>query len=305
MINCPCSTSGEVQLDSALETLAKLRSSCPVLAKLVLPDKIWDRFEQWHRNPDDVASHCSVILLALHRGCLSEVTLPLHSLVMDGAEVKADLTPQYRNDLAERWMHYAGATERHQKSRMFRGRLVELQFAEWLSKSGYRVVGLEALGGESDISARTASGAPATFEVKFIGTEDDDFEAVVKALAGHGGGRVISPYSPINYLLFRAYEAARQLGQVAGLRKAAVIIDALAWDRFEMQLEQGWVNWDAPEFLGSCQDWERFLATQLGRYPGLPGDLAATLASLDELLVVVQSSRFQFNPKYTHVKKVA
>lgn len=305
MTDCPCSTTGEVEFDSALDTLTELRSKCPVLSKLVLPDPVWGRFAQWHRNPDEVAAHCSIVLLALHRGCLSHVTVPLHSLVMNGAEVKADLTQQYRNDLAERWMHYADPTERHQKSRMFRGRLVELQFAAWLSDSGHDIVGLEALGAASDIATRAANGDPAAFEVKFIGAEDDDFTAIVKALAGRGGGRAVSPYTPINYLLFRAYEAARQLNQVGGSRKAAVIIDALAWDRFEMQLQEGWVNWDVPEFIGHSQDWEQFLAKQLNKYPGLPGDLAATLHPLDELLILVQSSRFQFTAKYTHFAKAA
>jgi hypothetical protein len=301
MTDCICSTAGAVEFDFAMDTLAELRSKCPVLSKLLLPDAVWERFERWHRNPDEVAAHCSIVLLALHRGCLPGITVPLHSLIMDCGEVKTDLSQQYRNDLIERWMHYADATERHQKSRMFRGRLVELQFANWLRDQGQDIAGLEALGAMSDITTRQQNGGQVAFEVKFIGAEDDDFEAIVKALAGAGGGRAVSPYAPINYLLFRAYEAARQLNNIEDSRRVAVIIDALAWDRFEMQLQGGWVNWKVPGFIGnSSEDWEEFLAKQLVKYPGLPDDLAATLHSVGELLILVQSSRFDFTIKYAH-----
>ena len=77
-------------------------------------------------------------------------------------------------------------------------------------------------------------------------------------------GTWLSPVPAVNYLLFRAYEAAVQL-QRSGLRRAAVVVVS-DWDRFEMQLEGGWVDWTAPQFKE--QDRELLPALR-ARYPNL------------------------------------
>jgi len=51
-------------------------------------------------------------------------------------------------------MFYEDPLERHQKSRIFNGLVVELQFAEWLETLGWTIVGLEAFRDGPDIEAR-------------------------------------------------------------------------------------------------------------------------------------------------------
>jgi hypothetical protein len=87
---------------------------------------------------------------------------------------RPNVRQQYLQDLRERWMLYSDPHERHQKARIFLGRLVELQFAEWLELQGWTVSGLEALRQGPDFEAYTHDGRPTAFEVKFIGTENDD-----------------------------------------------------------------------------------------------------------------------------------
>jgi hypothetical protein len=99
---------------------------------------------------------------------------------------------------------------------MFLGRLAELQFAEWLEELGWKIVGLEALRTGSDIEAETHDAVRGGFEVKLIGTEDTDFKLILQSLAGKIVADSVSPYAAVNYLLFRVYEAAKQL---AGMKK--------------------------------------------------------------------------------------
>lgn len=64
-----------------------------------------------------------MVLLALERGHLDRITSPVH---------------------------------RYLKSRIFRGRLTELQCAEWLEAQGWVIEGLEALRQGPDIEAITS-----------------------------------------------------------------------------------------------------------------------------------------------------
>lgn len=297
-ITCACQTVDEVDHAVALETLATIRDECPVLSDIILPNSVWPWFEEWHRRPDEVAWHCSVTLLALQRQCLNRVTSPIHRFLFDGNTVLPTVSQNYTADLRERWVRYADPTERHQKSRMFRGRVVELQYASWLEDNGHRINALEALGGSSDIVTVSPDGAETAVEVKFIGVEDGDFITLLEAIAVGPTASVVSPYAPLNYLLFRAYEAAKQLGKAAGRRIVTVIIDGVGWDRFQMQLEDGWIDWAKPHFMGEDAAWATFLDGQKTRYPGLPDDLAAVLHSVDAVWILTQSGRFEFSLVY-------
>ncbi len=65
----------------------------------------------------------------------------------------------------------------------------------------------------------------------------------------------MSLYSAVNYLLFRTFEAGRQLQAVGERRRiAAIVIEDLTWWRFELQLKNNWLDWHRPVFL--CADAE-------------------------------------------------
>ena len=174
------------------------------------------------------------------------------------------------------------------------GRLVELQFAEWLEALGWEIAGLEALGEDSDIEARRQRSQLTAFEVKFIGTDDVDFEVVRMSLKGESAAKAVSPYSATNYLLFRGYEAAKQLQKVKHARVALLVVDAVTGFRFEY----GWIDWNDPRFFPGDQSWQEFLKRKRHRYSLLESDLRPTLNSVNAVWIVELSSGYKYDRKY-------
>jgi TPP-dependent pyruvate/acetoin dehydrogenase alpha subunit len=72
-------------------------------------------------------------------------------------------------------MLYSDPGKRHQHSRGFRGRLVELQYAEWLESQNHSILGMEAIRQGFDIEARSPDGVTTSYEVNFVGLEHRDF----------------------------------------------------------------------------------------------------------------------------------
>ncbi len=130
--DCSCSKRQGRVGEGSLELFAAVRSRCPALHRIFVPDDVWPDFQQWHRQPDTVAHHRSILLLAMERGHLGRVTTAVHRYLMTAGLARPDVRQPYLLDLRERWMLYSDPIERHQKARMFSGRLVELQCAEWL-----------------------------------------------------------------------------------------------------------------------------------------------------------------------------
>ena len=155
MEDCSCSQRQGRVSEGSLEIFAAVRSRCPALHRIFVPDEVWPSFQQWHRQPDLIARHRSILLLAMERDHLGRATSAGHRYLMTAGLPRSDVRQQYLRDLRERWMLYPDPIERHQKSRMFLGRLVELQCAEWLELQGWTVSGLEALREGPDIDAST------------------------------------------------------------------------------------------------------------------------------------------------------
>lgn len=271
-----------------------LRKKCPALREVFLPDSIWQQFRDWHTRPDDEAAHRSIVLLAFRRGCLSRVTKPIHRYILSSNGVRTVVRKQYLQDLRERWMLAGDPVERNRLSRIFRGRIVELQFALWLEHQSHSVVGLEATRQGPDIETASPDGNHNSWEVKFIGVEDGDFRNFLESIAGLPAATWVSPYTAMNYLVFRVYEAARQLRTASGRKTVAVVIDDTAWFRFEMQLTGNWIDWKNPVFISQDSEWTQFLEPQQKRYPDLPNDLASTIQEVDSIRIFRQTSRFEF-----------
>lgn len=283
----------------ALESFARVRSRCPALRQLLVPDDLWPEFAQWHREIDDVAWHRSSLLLAWERGTLGRVISAVHRFLIRDGQLRQETVAQYRQDLRETWMLASEPTQRHRRSRAFAGKLAELQFGEWLEAQGWAVSGLEAIGAKTDIEASSSENpATAALEVKLIGVEDADFAAIVRSLANQPSVHWVSPYDAANYLVFRAYEAACQLRHVESRRIAVVAIEELTWHRFAPQIDGGWIDWEHPSFFdrtsGATGEWEFFLESRNSQHPDLPGDLAQTLRRLDELWILVRSEGHRY-----------
>ncbi len=142
---CACSQMREKDDGLTIDHLERIRDECPALRLLLLPDPVWSEYRIRQKTQVDVGHHESSILIALRRGVLSKITMPIHRFLLRESTVRSDVRSQYRKDLAERWMLDPGVGRRHQKWRIYQGRMVELQFALWLDEHGRRVKGLEAL----------------------------------------------------------------------------------------------------------------------------------------------------------------
>jgi hypothetical protein len=270
MMDCQCHAAVLDESRPLIEAFEEVRESCQALRLVCVPDDTWPAFKAWHLTQDTVALHHSVFVLALDRGHLARLTAPIHRYLIQNGEVLPSMRAQYREDLKERWMLDPDPLRRHQLCRIYLGRITELQVAEWLETQGWTVTGIEALREGPDVTARHSSEGECDFEIKMVGTEDADFESILQAIASEPAGRVLSPYQVVNYLLFRAYEAAIQL-QRSGRRRAAVVVVS-DWDRFKMQFEGGWVDWAAPQFMpqdGSFLPWLQAHYTEATTATGL------------------------------------
>jgi hypothetical protein len=277
-----------------LEEFSELREHCLALRDILIPEEIWPRFREWHALPDEEGAHSSVALLAFRRGLTPLVTSPIHEFLLSAVGPLPNLRNQYLKDLREKWMFADDPMERHRLSRIFRGRLAELQFASWLQSRGHTIVGLEAITEGPDIMAVAAEGESYAYEVKFIGLEDANFATILRSMHGQPAGGAVAVYRPINYLLLRIYEAARQLRAATKRKKVVVIIDELAWYRFDMQLRGNWIDWSNPQFVGLYEDDWRPLLSMLKDADDLPTGLGAVIREVDSVNIFRQNYAFEF-----------
>jgi hypothetical protein len=297
-MNCCCSDPYREGRE-LLDQFAEIRRGCPVLGQLLVPDADWNAFQEWDRQPRDDVHHRSMLLLALERDHLGALTGPLHRFLVEDGRVKATVTKQYRQDLRERWLVKSTEVERHQKSRGFLGKVVELHVAAWLEQRAWRVVNLAALGGQFDIEATPpeqvdgAPAAPIPIEVKFIGTEDPDFGAVLQSArtGPHADSRSLP--AAANYAQFRLYEAALQI-QKAGARGIAILVidDYVAWPRIEFVLP--WIDWEHPHWFPVDESWRPFWQAQVLARPQIEQDLPDVLAALDLACVLRLVDGFRY-----------
>lgn len=301
MYSCACEEIGSVRFDDRLRTLEMIREQCPVIKQLLIPAKNWEAFKTFEAGKRDEALHASKLVVALLNGDLGRITLPIHKFLFNQDGPKAELMNQYREDLQERWMFAHDEISRHQKGRIFDGRVVELQIAEWLEKRGWVITGLEALGCTTDIECVRPISHESSVEVKFIGQRDEEFQQVVNALAGRPAGGLGSGNVGCNYLLLRLYEAASQLRTVDRRRIAVVVIDQSAYTFLSIPLENNWINWAAPTFLEAGLDWTDFLTEQRNRYPTIESDLGQTIGSLHEFWIIIRVNGHQYYLQSHHL----
>jgi hypothetical protein len=277
---------------TAIEALERIRSACPALHAVYLPNNLWPKFKLWHQRQDYVAWHRSIFILALNRGHLGRLTSPIHRYLIHGGALNPNISRQYIKDLPERWMYYTDALKRHRASKRHSGRVAELQCAEWLEILGWKIVGLEALRPGSDIEAKSETGLFTAFEVKFIGDEDDDFRIILHSMANGPSASTVSPYTACNFLLFRIYEASRQLVYYNGQRIAVVVIDDPTWWRFEFPLNDRWILRNNYEFFSDDTEWEKFM----GRQKKCPStaDLHDALRQIDAAWILRRARGYTF-----------
>jgi hypothetical protein len=297
-IPCACTVLPDEGQD-LIDQLGRVRDACPALRHVLLPDDTWPQFQVLIRKPANEARHGSIVVIAYQRGHLRRLTSAIHRYILEGNAPRAGLRRQYANDLRERWLLKRTALERHQRARSFMGKIVELQVVEWVETQCWRVLAMEAFRAGTDIEGEK-DGRIRSFEVKYLGQEDNDFEALVESLRTGPQAYVVDVYAGINFMIFRVYEAAKQL-QRAGVvgRTVAFVVNDLAWDRVDFPLRGAWVDWRAPAFLPYAgPGWVQFLDGQRERYPGIDADLAPAIRELDDLWILKLRDGFEYSLEY-------
>lgn len=265
------------------------RERCPAL-KLTIPDSLLEKHFEFSNSPPDDAYHCSVPLLAYCQGHLPAFTELLHRYLLDGDQPRADLTSQYKNDLRERWFLESDPTSRYRSARLYQSRLAELSFVRWLERHAWKINTLEAYGGRYDVSAVAPTGQEVDFEVKFLAQREILFE-LNRSSSQFPTSGWLGMYSPIDYLLFRIYEAARQLERAKSIRIAVAIVKDYQVS-YQIPLTENWIDWANPSFLRRDSEIEAFLARQYEKNADLDTDIRRAIAEINEVWILKDGGPF-------------
>ena len=232
----------------AFSKFSEIRQNCSALRDILIPDHNWSSYAESCLSAPDEAHHRPISWLAFRRGCLANLTGPVHQILLEGKPATTEVSNQYKSDLMEKWIFASDYRERFKSSRRFLGRLAELRFATLLANEGWDLLSLEAYGGKIDVRGRSPLGIPSNFEVKFLAREESRNELTVEALRSDGiSSGFLSIYSQIDYLLCIIYEASCQLVRQApdGAMIAALILED--YSAFDIQLnDPSWIEWSRP-----------------------------------------------------------
>lgn len=295
---CSCSVRAvPPQISEQITAFYSLRSACPVL-RLTIPDEFAERHLTFTSSAPDAAYHCSVPFLAFRRGCLSDFTNSLHRFALDGTELRKEVTAQYISDLRETWVFEVDEISRFRKARNYLSRLAELDFAHWLETQQWQISDLEMYGGQFDIEGLCNDQVATAFEVKFLAQREVLFE-LNRASFMNPTADWLGWHSPIDYLLFRLYEAARKLLNTRAKRIAVAIISDCDYDvSYEIPLSEGWIDWTSPAFLKRDSEIQTFLSAQYERNPNLDAELKTSITGLSEIWILRYEDSFQLQREH-------
>lgn len=286
LLNCACTLEGQHEEDSIKE-FALLRDNCPALNQILIPDSHWDNFKNAAVESANDAHHKPMLFLAYQRGYLNRLTSPIHQFLLSGKNIRSDVTMQYKQDLVEKWMSKNDVYKRQEISRIYHGKLSEIIIAKMLAQSDWLITNLEAWGGGVDIECISKLGKQHAIEVKYIGQEDNSFNSVVKSLKGEDSTYSMSPYSSVNFLIFKIYTAAQQLLSLSCRKIVCIVISSESWfERFEIPLKEKWIKWDSPNFFNNDLVWNQFLYEKTQHFPNIEKDLSDVIRSLDEIWIM-------------------
>ena len=269
-----------------------MRDRCPAL-RFAIPDEILQKHFEFSLAPSDDAHHCSIPILAYCLGHLPEFTELIHKYILESEQLRPDVTQQYRKDFREKWLFESNPVARYRAARLYQSRIAELSFARWLERCGRKISNLEAYGGAFDVSAVSPAGEAVDFEIKFLAQREVVFE-LNRASFQAPIATWLGMYSPIDYLLFRVFEAARQLEPSLRTRIAVAIVKDYQVS-YEIPLTENWIDWTKPSFLRRDSEIEAFLDHQYKGNPDLDIDMQRAIASVSEVWILKDSGPFDLN----------
>lgn len=286
---CVCSSySLPLVFEEQITAFYQLCSSCPAL-NLTIPDRILEQHVTFTKSLPDTNNNRSIPFLAYQRGSLSDFTQSLHKFAFD-----KEISAQYRSDLQETWVLESDETLSFKKLRNYRSRLAELDFAKWLESEQWIISNLEIYGGLFDVQACDAHQRATSFEIKYLAQREVVFELIRDSFANSTAVASLGAYSPIDYLLFRLYEAAQQLKNSTMYRVAVAIVSDYQLS-YQNPLSEGWIDWNNPQFLKRDSEILPFLEKQYTRNPNLDADLISTIQELDEIWILQYKNYFELH----------
>lgn len=273
-------------LNQVMNDFEYVRSNCPALKEILIPDNIWLDYKKAVFEKMDRALHLPFSFNAFKNSELKRITSPIHRYLIENGKPKQQL--QY--NLKDHWMiKRKNEFERQEISKKYLGKLIELQCAEWIEEElGWKVSNLAALGGKSDIEAMSPENIAYVIEVKYRGIYDEMFESMLKSLSGEGGAFTLSPYTACDLILFAIYTAAKQLMKLSLTTSSIVfiVIDGWAWEIIKIPLRKKWIDQNNPGFFKKNQEIEDYLNKQKEKYPNIENDLKATLGCINQIWII-------------------
>lgn len=288
---CSCSVIAvPPQGSEQIAAFYRLRTTCPVL-RLTIPDELAESHFNFTKSGPDDAYHCSVPFLAYCGGYLSDFTESLHRFVLDGTELRKEVTAQYLSDLRETWILEVDEISRFRKARNYLSRLAELDFARWLESRQWQISNLEMYGGQFDIEGLDNDHVATIFEVKFLAQREVLFE-LNRSSFTKPTANWLGVYSPIDYLLFRLYEAARKLRDTREKRIAVAIVSDYDVS-YKIPLSKEWIDWKNPKFLKRDSEIQIFLSDQYSKNQNLDAELKNFINGLSEIWILRYKDSFE------------
>ena len=283
---CVCSSHLlQSEFEKQIDGFYQLRKSCPAL-QLTISDKILEQHIAFTKSPPDASHHSSVPFLAYRRGLLGDFTKSLHRFV-----IGKEITNQYKSDLQETWVLESDEISRFKKFRNYQSRLAELDFAKWLEAEQWEISNLEAYDGRFDVEAKSSTQEVVNFEVKFLAQREIVFESIRDSFANPTVARP-DLCSPVDYLLFRLYEAAQQLKDSLAQHIAVAIVKDYQLS-FKIPLSENWIDWNNPQFLKRNSEISAFLEEKYKENSNLDADLITAIKSLDEIWILRYNNNFE------------
>ena len=197
------------------------------------------------------------------------------------------------------WMLENELLARHQKERIFKGKLAEIMIAAWIEDKGWLIDNLEALGGKFDLEATSTKHLSYNIEVKYIGQEDFMFENIVESISsGEAVGGPWNIYGGYNFILLKAFEAAKQLFSSTKYPLAILVVNNMAWDFLEMPIKDKWIYNRPIRFFDSASEkWEKFLCKKKSenRFANIENELDTIIGDLKELWIFKEHNDLEYS----------
>lgn len=288
-IKCQLVNGIKTNWSDVLNQFESVRKNCPALREIFVPEDYWPQFREKTLETLNEAGQQYILLSAFKGGNLGKITLPVHSYLLHGEEPKV-LTNNYKKDLIDKWKSETTPLKRHKEARGFNGKLAELIAASWIDSGGWKIKNLAALGGAYDIEAISPGEKYSAIEVKYIGEEDWKFEEDLECLkSGEAISGSLPHYDGYNYILFKAYEATKQLYkfEFEGDRYIFIVISDLAWNCLDIAVNDNWFQHPLKFTNLASSKWKYFLSKQKGgKYPNIEKEIKEVLNQIKEMWII-------------------